>query len=127
MTKRAGDDVTCLLKDMRDPEPKAPKRVKAVSDRRRAERAERDVCRAEVIVLAGGRCEYAALFPTVACGWLPDRRQLEVDEIRGGAHRCTEWTDPHQCRLTCPVHHDFKTASKDLALVERIYNETRVA
>lgn len=61
------------------------------------------------IVRARGRCEYADVIPEVACGWLPGRRQLEVDELHGGARRNEEMQDPDQCVLTCPVHHDVKT------------------
>jgi hypothetical protein len=105
--------------------PKARKRVNPVSARRRAAFDDRAYCVQEVRILARGRCEYADLWPDVPCGWLPERTVLEVDEIRGGSWRVVEWTDPHRCRLTCPVHHDVKTDSKDHALVERIETETR--
>lgn len=116
----AGPDVTPYLKDMSDPEPKARRAIPPVSARRRAEQKARDECRREVLFRAGGRCQYAPLFPDVPCGWLPDRYQLEVDEIRGGSWRSTEHTNPDRCRAACPVHHDIKTATKDQDLVERI-------
>lgn len=105
--------------------PKARKRVKQISDTRRAAFDDRAYCCNEVRILAGGRCEYADLFPDIECGWLPERTVLEVDEIRGGSWRVVEWTDPHRCRLTCPVHHDEKTRTKTHELVARIENETR--
>ena len=118
-------EVRSYLKSTEDPPAKKRKRVKPMSDRRRAELDDRAYCQREVRILAANRCEYAALWPDVACGWLPERTVLEVDEIRGGSYRAVEWTDPHRCRLTCPVHHDFKTATKTHELVERIEKETR--
>lgn len=75
---------------------------------------ERDACRTEVLRRAGNVCQYAPLFSWVPCGFYPwaGRPDLEVDELRGGGQRCTEQYDPDQCRATCPVHHDCKTADK---------------
>jgi len=69
------------------------------------------VVRAEVGARAGWQCEYRDVIPEVECGWLPGRG-LEVDELRGGSFRASEWLDADRCRLTCPVHHDWKTANK---------------
>lgn len=95
--------------------PKQPKRIPARSAKRQAMQAERDTCRA--VVLARGACEYAPLIPEVECGspW-HHRPPLEVDEIRGGAYRLDEFTDPTRCRLTCQNHHDWKTAHKREAI-----------
>lgn len=68
---------------------------------------------------AGGRCEYAAVIPEVACGWLPDRVELEPDEIRGGAQRVTEMYDADSIRMACPCHHEWKTDHKS-ELVRRL-------
>ena len=86
-----------------------------VSGKRRAQLSERASVREQVIARAGGRCEYADVIPEVACGMLPGRG-MEVDELRGGARRGSEWLDPERCRLTCPVHHDWKTAHKRVVL-----------
>jgi hypothetical protein len=90
-------------------------RVNPVSARRRSEQAARDAC-VEEVHRRDGTCQLAVIFPEVTCGWLPDRRQLEVDEVHGGAMRCTEHTDPAACRLVCPKHHDHKTLHKRDAL-----------
>lgn len=91
-----------------------------MSEKRKAERAERALVRAEVIRRAGGRCQYENVVPEIPCGFLPDRRKLEVDELRGGSYRSIEYLDPDSCRATCPRHHDYKTANKRavLALLE---------
>jgi hypothetical protein len=87
------------------------KALAKVSAKRRADLGRRTEVRNEVIARAGGQCEYAAIVPEVACGLLPGRG-MEVDELRGGSYRVTEWLDPDRCRLVCPVHHDWKTAHK---------------
>ena len=86
-----------------------------VSGKRRAQLSERASVREQVIARAGGRCEYADVIPEVACGMLPGRG-MEVDELRGGSARGSEWLDPERCRLACPVHHDWKTAHKRVVL-----------
>lgn len=86
-----------------------------VSDRRRAQLGQRKQVRDVVWARAGGRCEYADVVPEVECGMLPGRG-MEVDELRGGSQRGSEWLDPDRCRLTCPVHHDYKTAHKRVVL-----------
>lgn len=73
---------------------------------------ERDACRAAVLARAAGVCEYRDVVPEVTCGWLPGRRELEVDEILGGPYRCTEQYEPDRCKATCPRHHDWKTDHK---------------
>jgi len=83
-----------------------------MSAKRRRELAQRKKVRAIVLERAGNRCEWAPLIPELACGWLPDRTVLEIDELRGGAYRCTEWLDPERCVATCPAHHDHKSAAK---------------
>ena len=82
-----------------------------VSGKRRAQLSERASVREQVIARAGGQCEYADVIPEVACGFLPGRG-MEVDELRGGSRRGSEWLDAERCRLACPVHHDWKTAHK---------------
>lgn len=86
------------------------------SARRQEQDAERAKVVAEVLRRAGAKspadlsaCQYRAIVPEVECGWLPDRRRLEVDELRGGSHRAIEWLNPDACRAVCPVHHDVKT------------------
>ena len=86
------------------------------SAKRTAQQPERDRTRATVLARAGHRCQYEILLPFLPCGFLPDRRRLEVDELRGGSMRSTEFLDPDSCRATCPVHHDYKTAHKNEVL-----------
>lgn len=95
-------------------------RISPVSEKRKAEQGARTACRAEVLRRSEGRCEYEAVIDWIPCGFLPDRRALEVDELRGGSFRSTEYLDPDACRATCPVHHDYKTSHKNevLALLE---------
>lgn len=88
------------------------KRLPQQSDRRKAEQPERDATRQEVLRRAGWQCQYRDLVPWVRCATRPGRRDLEVDELRGGAQRSTEYLDPEQCRATCPAHHDYKTEHK---------------
>jgi hypothetical protein len=115
MTKRAGDEVVNLLKDLTDPAPKAPARIPPVSARRRSRAAEREAVVAEVLTRPGPRCEMARWVPEVRCGSLttPERpHAIEVDEIRGGAWRVTEMYDASRCQRGCHRHHDWKTANK---------------
>lgn len=75
---------------------------------------ERELERAKVVAIvherAGHRCQYAEIIPEVPCASpFKDRPQLEVDELRGGAHRQIEYLNPDACRLTCQAHHDVKT------------------
>lgn len=86
-----------------------------VSDQRRAQLSARASVLRQVIARAGGRCEYADVIPEVPCGMLPGRG-MEVDELRGGSRRSSEWLDVDRCRLACPVHHDWKTAHKRVVL-----------
>lgn len=88
------------------------KRIPQRSARRIAEQPDRDACRAVVLARAAGVCEYRDVVPEISCGWLPGRRELEVDELVGGASRSIEYVDPERCRGVCPVHHDYKTANK---------------
>lgn len=92
------------------------KRLPPRSARRDAEAEQRAEVRAVVLARAGNRCQWAEVVPWVRCGWLPGRRQLEVDELRGGSYRSTEYLDPDRCRAACPRHHDYKTAHKREAL-----------
>lgn len=91
------------------------KALARVSGKRRAQLADRGRVRDVVWARAGGRCEYADVVPEVACGFYGGRG-LEVDELRGGSRRGSEWLDPTRCRLTCPAHHDYKTAHKRVVL-----------
>lgn len=84
----------------------------AISKRRRREQSARNLVREQVHIRAGGACEYASVVPEVTCGFLPGRSRMEVDELRGGSFRSVEYLDVERCRLTCPVHHDWKTAHK---------------
>jgi hypothetical protein len=85
-----------------------------VSPKREDEKAEREQVRNQVIKRAGFQCEYAELIPEVhdCVFYPPDRSGLEVDEMRGGSYRCTEYLDPDACHAACPGHHDWKTANK---------------
>lgn len=87
-------------------------RVNPVSKKRRAQADQRTDVRRAVLAAAGHRCEAIDLVPEVRCGDLPGRTGLEVDELRGGSYRVTEWLDPAACQAVCPVHHDWKTAHK---------------
>lgn len=91
---------------------RSSKQIASRSAKRIAERPLRDEVRRIVTESAGHQCQYAAIIPEVGCGWLPDRHQLEVNELRGGSRRGTEYLDPLQCRLTCPMHHEWVTDHK---------------
>jgi len=91
------------------------KALARVSKKRQAQLGDRKRVRDVVWARAAGRCEYAEVVPEVACGMLPGRG-MEVDELRGGSRRGSEWLDADRCRLTCPVHHDYKTAHKRTVL-----------
>lgn len=95
------------------------KRIAPKSARRLEEQEQRDECRRIVLARAGGRCEYEGAIPEVRCGFLPGRRTLEVDELRGGSYRSVEYLDPTRCRAACPKHHDYKTEHKR-AVLERL-------
>jgi hypothetical protein len=86
------------------------KPLPSMSKRRRSNLVGRAEVRRVVTDRAGGRCEYAEIIPEVRCGFLPGRG-MEVDELRGGSFRSSEWLDPDRCRLVCPVHHDWKSAN----------------
>lgn len=90
--------------------------MRSMSARRRSEQAERAKVREIVIERAGGECQYAEVIDWVSCGTLPDRSGLEVDELRGGSFRSTEYLDPEACRATCPRHHEYKTSHKNEVL-----------
>ena len=86
-----------------------------LSRKRRSDLKRRTEVRQIVKDRAGNRCEYADIIPEVACGFRPGRG-MEVDELRGGSHRVSEWLDPDRCRFVCPVHHDWKSAHKRVVL-----------
>lgn len=101
-------------------------RIKPVSARRARDLQTRAAVVEIVHARAGGACWYAPVVPEIRCRQLyRDRLPLEVDELRGGAYRVTEWLDPDRCRLTCQAHHDFKTDNK-LLVLDRLahYEET---
>lgn len=100
----------------RSPMKRGTKRLPAQSARRVAEADARAACRTAVLERAGGVCEYADVIPEVTCGPIGRRRELEVDEIRGGSYRCTDYLDPEQCRASCARHHDWKTVHKATVL-----------
>lgn len=100
----------------RSPLKRGTKRIPQRSQRRVDEQEARDECRRAVLARAGSRCEYEGAIPEIRCGFLPGRRQLEVDELRGGSYRSTEYLDPEQCRAACPKHHEFKTEHKRVVL-----------
>jgi len=87
--------------------------MKRISEKRLKQLEERKKVIETVKQRANNQCEYAHIIPEIPCATLPGRQNLEVDELRGGAHRCTEWLDPDQCKLTCPAHHDYKTNHKN--------------
>lgn len=91
---------------------KSTKPIAQRSTKRLAEQPQRDEVRRIVWENAGGVCQYAAVIPELPCGFLPGRSILEVDELRGGSRRGTEYLDPVQCRLCCPMHHDYKSLHK---------------
>jgi hypothetical protein len=95
-------------------------RLPPQSARRRANQA----LRGEVVLIvwarAGRACWYRPFVPEIECRTYDrTRASLEVDELRGGAYRSTEWLDPDRCRLTCQAHHDWKTDHKH-ELLERL-------
>jgi hypothetical protein len=87
--------------------------IKKISTKRASQLNERKKVIDQVKERANNQCEYADIIPEIDCDTRPGRKNLEVDELRGGAHRCTEWLDATQCRLTCPAHHDYKTNHKN--------------
>lgn len=89
-----------------------------MSKKRRALLARRAEVR-QVVLVRDRVCQAAVFVPEVACGFLPGRPGLEVDELRGGSRRATEWLDPEDCQAICPVHHDWKTDHKKLYLTRR--------
>lgn len=100
--------------------------MKPVSDKRRARFKVRALVVEIVHQRAGERCWYAPFIPEVPCEhWDRTRPMLEVDELRGGAHRITEWLEPDCCRLACQSHHRYKTEHK-LEVLDRLarYEET---
>lgn len=96
---------------LRSRKPLRRSQLRSVSRKRQQAGTTRKQVREAVWWRSGGVCEYVNIIPEVRCGMLPDRG-MEVDELRGGSHRSREWLDPDQCRLTCPVHHDWKTTHK---------------
>jgi hypothetical protein len=112
--KRTGGPKTNPDK-VREWQQRSRRELPARSRKRIADASDRVLTRAAVVARAGGRCEYADIMPEVACGTLPGRG-MEVDELRGGSWRQAEWLDPDWCRLTCPVHHDYKTEHKRVIL-----------
>lgn len=88
------------------------RQIRTISDKRREQLAERAEVRTIVAARAGHACQYKAIIPEIPCATRPGRHLLEVDELRGGAHRCIEWLNPDACRLACPAHHDWKTDHK---------------
>jgi hypothetical protein len=100
--------------------------VRSKSLRRTQQELERAEVRAEVHQRAGGVCQYAPVIPEIQCASpFRDRPQLEVDELRGGAHRSVEWLNPDACRLTCQAHHDWKTEHKPELLRRLAVHEGR--
>ena len=87
--------------------------MKPISNKKLQQLNERKKVIETVKQRANNQCEYADIIPEIPCATLPGRNNLEVDELRGGAYRCTEWLDPDQCKLTCPAHHDYKTNHKN--------------
>lgn len=89
--------------------------LKPFSAKRALQSQQRKLVRQIVCERADNQCEYADVIPEISCGMLPGRG-MEVDELRGGSYRQQEWLDPDRCKLTCPVHHDFKTDNKKFVL-----------
>jgi hypothetical protein len=110
---RPVSEVEPRFKDMSAPKPKRRKPIPYKSPKRMSDGDKRAAVRAAVLERAGGDCEYAGVIPEVRCA-SPDPRRpaIEVDEIRGGAYRCTEWLNPDRCMASCQSHHDFKTLNK---------------
>lgn len=99
--------------------------IRSISKKRQRLLPKRNKVREEVLERAEWQCEYAPVIPEIACGTLPNRMFLEIDELRGGSHRVTEWTDPDLCRATCPIHHDYKTDNKEEVLKRLALHEGR--
>lgn len=95
-------------------------RIKPVSDKRQAHMKLRRLVVEIVHQRADHRCWYAHVVPEIRCERFDfTRPEFEVDELRGGAQRLTEWTDPDRCRLTCQSHHRYKTEHK-LTFLDRL-------
>lgn len=101
-------DVTPLPK--RGPRPKGRKRLKPISDKRRAELAERERVRAEVLARDRG-CVARRLVPEVKCA-SPDRgrARLEVHEIVKRSRWPAGWLVVDNCVALCQAHHDWTEA-----------------
>jgi hypothetical protein len=89
--------------------PRAP--LSPMSAKRRTLLPERSELRQRALQRAGDRCEMAEIVPEVRCAFYGGRG-LEVDELRGGAYRSTEWLDLDRVAVGCPAHHDWKTDHK---------------
>lgn len=85
--------------------------MRPMSPKKRRELERRKVVVHQVHIRDGG-CIARLVITEIECGFLPNRSVLEVDEIRGGSYRSTEWLDADRCQLLCPAHHDFKTDHK---------------
>lgn len=95
--------------------PKARKRLKPMSDKRRRDLAERE--KVVATVLARDRtCQARALVPEVRCASpIRDRAPLEVHEIVKRARWSRAWLTPEVCVALCQAHHDWTEAEPALA------------
>lgn len=85
-------------------------RLAPMSARRRRDLSTRAEVRQAVLARQGWRCAAEGMPDLGPCGFLPGRRQLEVDELSGGSARRAEWLDTDRCQALCPRHHDWKHA-----------------
>lgn len=67
------------------------------------------VTRPAVIARDGERCFGAEVLPEVRCARAHGRRDLELHEVVARSQWKGGVTDPANCRLLCPAHHDYVT------------------
>ncbi len=81
--------------------------LRPISKKRKEQLPERQKVIDEVIARDGG-CVAEGL-PGVPHGPLPDRKPLEVHELKRGSGRASAWLDADWCIALCPQAHDWVT------------------
>jgi hypothetical protein len=82
---------------------KSRTRIKPVSDKRLAEREERDAVRETTLRRAGFRCQAAGAFG-ILCGGHLDVHELQGRGVRPGGH-----LDDTNTIALCRIHHSYVT------------------
>jgi hypothetical protein len=102
-------------------QPRRRKRLKPMSDKRRAEIPERQRVVAEVLARDGFKCRVAPFLPDLACSGPLDGHEPRT-RARGG-----DPLDPDQVVTCCRLHHDWIHTNPDeataLGLLEHSWQE----